>query len=205
MRVIKIAFLFLVLSSVAVPAATISFRSGDGPSTEWNNLGPNVLVALHPVWVVDPAGGQWVSFGQTGWAGPDRPVNSLSVPYATFTEEFYLPGDSNSGIIDVWADDTASVYLNGARLNLASFILGFFCADSGVGCVPAQVGHYSVTSPLLVQGLNYLTIEAYQVGGDTAGVLYSGSITSTLIPEPGAAVMLAIGLAGFGLLRLRRR
>lgn len=204
LRFIGIACLSFVLGAVAASAAPLTFKSGDGLN-EYNSVtGTNVLVVYNPHWAIDPAGGKWISHIETGLEQNFLP-NSATVPFARFTEEFILPPSASpyAGTISVWGDDTARVLLNGELLQPENLVLAAHCTGAPIGCVAGfGTGLYVVSPPLRI-GLNILEIDAFQLGGDSAGVLYSGSIAHT--PEPATAALLGIGLLGFGVLRLRRR
>src|SRR5450756_1281173 len=109
MRFMKYVCLLTVVSALTASAVTITFKSGDRLN-EWNNTGPNVLVTFNPVWGTDPDSGQWISYDDSG-PGLTVLPDSSTVPFATFTEQFFLPGPNNTGTLNVWADDTAEVYL----------------------------------------------------------------------------------------------
>lgn len=196
--------LSLVLGATTASAAPVTFKSGDGLN-EYNSVtGTNVVVLYNPHWAVDSAGGAWVSHIETGY-GQNFLPNSATVPFARFTEEFILPPSAHPyvGTIYVWGDDTARVFLNGQLLQPENLVLGAHCTGAPIGCLTGLGTGLYVVSPPLQIGLNKLEIDAFQLGGDSAGVLYSGSIAHS--PEPATFALLGIGLAGFAGLRLRRR
>ena len=130
---------------------------------------------------------------------------------AIFTETFFLPGTLNTGSLKVWADDTASVTLDGSSVGpAANFVAGTYCADGPISCVQNSFATISLDG--LSQGDHALTFAVYQTGGGPAGLLYSGSVDSesgdngslTAAPEPGTFVLLGAGLAGIAAWTRRR-
>ncbi|MBL0157865.1 MAG: PEP-CTERM sorting domain-containing protein [Bryobacterales bacterium] len=213
MSLIKNACVLMVLSAMASTAATVTFKSGDGTGESNNITGFNVLLYPNSLWAVDTTvGGLWVSHLDTGQGGTFIPNSNR--PFARFTERFDTPAGTAdfSGSITVWADDTATVWLNGILMKPANFVLGAHCAASPIGCQDATFAIFSAT--LLPDRPYFLDIDVYQLGGDTSGVMYSGtfsdtagglSINSQPTPEPSTFAMLGLGLAAAGLLSIRRR
>jgi hypothetical protein len=198
-----------VLVSSALHAATIQIAS-DLVNESNNRTGTNVFITPHPVWAAAPAGAGWISYANTGM-GPgavDAP-NSTSEPRAIFTEQFFLPGTVNTGSLRVWADDTASVQIDGVQIGpAANFVLDSACAAGSIGCEPLEFADISLDG--LSQGAHVLSFSVYQVGGSVFGLLYSGSalsispIETTATPEPGTIFLLGGGLIGLAAV-LRRR
>ena len=204
---------FAVLAGLGLPSAratVIPLNSGDGIG-ELNNLGPNVLINVHPVWKQNDAG-KWVSYADTGEprtiTTPDTPLPITlpdpNPPSAIFYEAFVLPYGNNTGHVDIWADDTARVYLDQVLLIDANPIQGSACTAGPIGCTPGNAGSFDLTALHLSAGPHTLTLEAYQRGGSPFGVMYQGAITSTA-PEPVTLALIGAGLLGLGLIRRRKQ
>jgi hypothetical protein len=134
-----------------------------------------------------------------------------STPTAIFYNIFDLPaGDTFTGTLSVWADDTARVYLDGILLTDANPVPGGNCANAPIGCLPSTVGVFNISSDLLA-GENTLELDAYQfLGGSPFGVMYTGAITATpsggdSAPEPASYVLMGLGLVAIGILIPRAR
>jgi len=224
--------------------SVIDVNSGQNLSTEGNNYNggsPDVVVTV-PAFLWQPDGTaatspngaaySWVSYGQTGRvcsgyngvgvdsAEPQCPENGTEV---TFTKTFTLPDPYNAGYINIWADDSATVYVNGIEVYAENTTLGPNCADAPIGCIAGvdpQVNGQVLISPGcnnsnalsthcvdLGPGAITLTIDDYQLGGGPFGVLYQGTISSEFVPEPDTYALLGFGLMGLMLAskRLKRR
>ncbi len=207
--------LLLTCLPVLLLGSTVTFVSGGDPTglTQWNSVNgpgvPNVTIAPEQAWQPSIGGAQWVSFTNSGVGGVvvqnAGTFGALDpVPTASFFISFALPNAVNAGGLTVWADDTAAVYLvdnppppvslfaanTGATVN--------HCAPGPISCEPVNGGFVDLSG--LSSGTHTLRIDVWQLGGQSFGVLYTGSIES--VPEPGT---LAFFLAGFGSLGLYRR
>ncbi|HEY3440128.1 MAG TPA: PEP-CTERM sorting domain-containing protein [Paludibaculum sp.] len=206
----------MVLLAMASTAATVTFKSGDGLGESNAVTTTNVVLTANPLWAVDTTGGGlWVSHINTGQGGTF--IANSNTPFARFTERFDTPaGPANFvGSMSVWADDTAAVWLNGILLRPANFVLGTHCAASPIGCDAAAFATFTAT--LLPNRPYFLDIDVYQLGGDTSGLMYSGSFSDTAggasfnsfsfvaTPEPSTFGLLGLGLAVAGAIRIRRR
>jgi hypothetical protein len=129
-------------------------------------------------------------------------VNDDQTPTAYFWETFNLTADQRDlGIVlNVWADDTARVVVNGKTLILPNFTQGT-CAIGPVGCEPGDVFHTVLLASDLRVGRNEFIVSAYQTGGDTFGVMYEASA----VPEPGTYALLGFGLTAIGVARRYKR
>jgi hypothetical protein len=230
-----LAVLALGMGIPAAHASIIYVNSDAGPD-EYNveNGGPqnpDVQITVTPAWVPNGMGYEWVSYAQTGCntfvaltgictpgvANPPASTGNItlsdgppSTPTAIFFNNFVLPaGDTFSGTLSVWADDTARVYLDGILLTDANPIPGGNCAISPVGCLASTVGVFNIGADLL-PGENTLELDAYQfLGGSPFGVMYTASITATPAdsptPEPASYVLMGLGLVAIGILIPRAR
>ncbi|MGC9949427.1 MAG: PEP-CTERM sorting domain-containing protein [Bryobacteraceae bacterium] len=196
------------------------------PGTGSNSVsGTNQGVMSSPVWATPPTGAEWISYGATGCntfvaltglctPGAENPVATTitGAPTAIFYQTFTVSGSNYAGVLDVWADDTAGVWLDtgtvttgtgsGGTLEWApNATLGQNCSGQPIGCVEGMDAQIGLN---LTPGTYTLVIDAYQlVGGSPFGVMYDGVLTNT--PEPASYILMGLGLAGLGTLIRRRR
>jgi hypothetical protein len=197
---------------VAGTASALPIVSGDGtetceygaPLASLSDTCTVELVTPHPRWQPPTGGGQWISYGPTGFqdAGPAAPFAGETAVFSVF-ETFSLAGAGELSI-EVWADDTAEVFLNGISLNEPNFSQAT-CADGPLGCEPGEGVPFTA---LLEAGEHTLRFDVFQVGTGTTtrvnpfGLLYAGSVAA--VPEPGTLALLGAGLAAVGFARRRR-
>jgi hypothetical protein len=208
-------------------AGTVDIWSSPGVGSN-NITGTNTGVIAPPSWTV-PANSnyQWISYANTGCATAGNSCTPASAdpgattiwgtPTAIFYQTFTLSGAS-TGDLDVWADDTAGVWLDhgtvttgngstGTLLASPNGTLGANCADSPIGCTP---GNDDVIPLSLSAGTYTLVFDAYQLVCDTPfGVMYDGALTTSTsggaTPEPATYMLMGLGLVGLGVATRRRR
>lgn len=151
------------------------------PHSRWQPNDPNGL------------GAEWVSYADTGSPGTVTTPSTAQAAAMTVTEIFHLDVDSLV-TLDVWADDTSSVSLDGVVL-IQPNITQNICANGTIGCEPDENAHFEWD---LLAGTHTLIFEVFQVGGGPLGLLYSGETSPSEVPEPATMLLFGLGLLGLG-------
>lgn len=216
----------VLITGVPAFAGTVDIFSG--PHNGSNSVdGANTAIAVSPAWAIPPTGSTWISYGATGCntfvvltgtctPGSMNPPGTTvtSAPTATFYQTFTITDAADWGNLDVWADDTAGVWLDtgtvtggdgsgGQLLWAPNGTLGPQCVNGPIGCIQ---GMDAVIPLNLTTGTYTLVIDAYQlIGGSPFGVMYNGVLSDSSTPEPATLALMGLGLAGLGVMLRRRR
>lgn len=203
---------WIAFFSGMVRADVIDLDSGAGLQTNLPGI-ETVTVTPDPLWQPnnpqnpgDPndTSAVWISDGESGYGDSQFQPYEGTTPVVTVIDNF----QSGQGLLqlNVWADDTADVILDGTYLAYAKFTQSI-CSGQPIGCRPQDDGQFSVP---LTAGNHELEFVMYQVGtgSDTTsnpfGLLFTGTAPSP-VPEPATALPLACALIGLGLAFRRKR
>jgi len=170
-------------------------------------------------WDLNP-GGVWNNaFSNSSWVGSAAnagPVGTSNPQYGyyEYTSTFTAAGGVYTGNLDVYADDTMEVLLNGVVIipfgNLGT---DTHCADNAPTCLTADNDIFSGgTDITLLSGTNTLEFVVEQAGtgpqggtGDPSGFDFAGTLSIAPTPEPNSLVLLGTGLLGAAGMLVRKR
>jgi PEP-CTERM motif-containing protein len=214
----RLALLFAISGMLLTAKADTVTQIFSSASTTTNNsvaegvtnAGATVNIDTNSAWSGPMGNSSWVSFARTGDpSGPGFYVvpNGTAV---TFAQTFNLNGTVTAGFLDVLADDTASVILNGRQIYNADLTGPYpTCSATAIGCLKSTEGIFTLAQllPYLnTNGANTIDFTVYQEGGSSYGLDYSGSFTTsapTATPEPGTLLLLGAGALALAFLKLR--
>jgi hypothetical protein len=191
--------------ALATPLCFASYVIISGDGTETCAMGPALGGGACDVQTISPAsvwqqnnpggsGALWISYADTG-----RPGTVTAPPghVVTFTETFSA-GVGSILYLEVWADNTAEVFIDNATVFSANFSSDAYCASGAIGCEPGEQGVINFT--FAESGIHTLSFDVYQGGsldappGNPFGLLYSGTLTA--VPVPPALWLFGSGLLG---------
>jgi hypothetical protein len=200
----KLAILILASGCCVMAAKADNTTLASSATTTTNNSGSATQdIVGNSAWAGPLAGSSWISYADTGNTSDPGFVVVPNGTAVTFSQTFNLSGTVTSATLNVLADDTTSVWINGTEIASANLGGSYpTCSSLPIGCLTGTEGIFNTAqlSPYLVDGANTISFIVYQEAGSSYGLDYSGAIAT---PEPGSLMMLGSGL--FGLAAIGRR
>ena len=167
--------------------------------------GSHATYALNPngVWDTALSNSTWVGEAPTAGPGSGSGYVNPAYGYYEFTSTFSAAAGTYSGSLNVLADDTVEVLLNGSVL-VPFGALGndSKCAQSAPGCLSSTEFSLLLSGVTLNSSntLEFIVEQAGVVSGapgsDPSGVDFNASLTKSVTPEPGSLFLLGTGLLG---------
>lgn len=200
----------LCLFSIVANATVIYMDSNAVSTTNSTGEGTVDLAGtLHPnpSWGTALTGSDWISYGSTGDPGDPGYFNPSDGIVVTFSTTFILSGSITAATLEVMADDSTSVILNGHTLITVTSWKGSRCTNTVIGCLASTEGvfAFSSLSPYLVDGTNTLSFAVLKMNSASFGLDFAGSVTdNTATPEPATLAFIGSGLVILAAMRRKK-
>lgn len=155
----------------------------------------NLTVSSGAVWDMALPNSSWVSYAQTG--PESNPLTNTANGNYFFTSTFDIGADDpalQSGYLNLLADDTVTVFLNGHQVNTPTPGAPYSHCSNGVPTCVGTATLVSLNSADFIAGVNTLTFQVTQANGDIFGLDFNGAISP--VPEPSSLILLGTGLLG---------
>ena len=197
-------------SGTTYPGSLTYTVSGTGVSSPATTATTNISTGTGSqvgTWGGPIGSSSWVSFDNSAPGTGIVPADGDYVYETTFDTSSLGTGPL-AGSLDILADDTVSVFLNGTGSaneieTAGTEVTDNHCSSSTPSCstVPGTIGSvYSFSG--LTNGVNTLYFVVEQTGGDAEGLDFT--VTASQVPEPSSLLMLGTGLVGSAGMLFRR-